>query len=430
MDIDDPKSVKAAAKIAADGMMSFYNGNKTGGIPGLFPPPYYWWEAGAAMGSLIDYYYYTGNSEYNDVVTQALLFQVGPNDDFMPPNQTKSEGNDDQSFWAFAAMSAAETAFPDPPSDKPQWLALAQAVFNLQTTRWANDTCDGGLRWQIFPFNNGWNYKNTISNGCFFNLASRLARYTGNQTYADWAEKMYDWVESKGLVSSDFKFFDGTDVLQNCTTVNRIQWSYNAGVYLLGSATMYNITNSDKWKNRTQGILDATSVFFSTSPPDVMFEVACENINSCNVDQRSFKAYLARWMAAATKMAPFIEPIVVPKLRTSAQAAAAQCIGGPSSNTCGIKWTQGATWDGSTGVGEQMSALEVIQSTLINTVAPPVTAQKGGTSKGDPSAGSGGDNPMSVTPIEPVTTGDRVGAGFLTLLILVGVLGGAWWMIL
>ena len=29
-----------------------------------------------------------------------------------------------------AAMSAAENKFPDPPSDRPGWLGLAQAVFN------------------------------------------------------------------------------------------------------------------------------------------------------------------------------------------------------------------------------------------------------------------------------------------------------------
>ena len=97
--VNSTDSVKAAAKIAADGMMSFYTGNKTGGIPGLLPGPYYWWEAGAAMGSLIDYYYYTGHSEYNDVVMQAMLFQVGPNNDFMPPNQTKSEVSRDAPIW-------------------------------------------------------------------------------------------------------------------------------------------------------------------------------------------------------------------------------------------------------------------------------------------------------------------------------------------
>lgn len=31
-------------------MMTFYPGNKTGGIPGLFGDPYYWWESGAAFG--------------------------------------------------------------------------------------------------------------------------------------------------------------------------------------------------------------------------------------------------------------------------------------------------------------------------------------------------------------------------------------------
>lgn len=47
-------------------------------------------------GTMIDYWHFTGDTSYNDVVTQALLFQVGPSNDYMPPNQTKSLGNDDQ----------------------------------------------------------------------------------------------------------------------------------------------------------------------------------------------------------------------------------------------------------------------------------------------------------------------------------------------
>lgn len=77
-------SIKRAARTCADGMMSFYNGNQTGGIPGLLPGPYYWWEAGAMFGSLIDYWYYTGDVSYNPVVTEALLFQVGPDNNYMP----------------------------------------------------------------------------------------------------------------------------------------------------------------------------------------------------------------------------------------------------------------------------------------------------------------------------------------------------------
>jgi hypothetical protein len=82
--------------------------------------------------------------------------QVGADNNFMPANQSKSLGNDDQGFWGMTAMTAAEYNFPNPSSDQPQWLALAQAVFNTQAPRWDASTCGGGLRWQIFTFNSGY----------------------------------------------------------------------------------------------------------------------------------------------------------------------------------------------------------------------------------------------------------------------------------
>jgi len=54
-------------------------------------------------------------------------------------------------------------------------------------------------------------YKNSISNGAFFQISARLARFTGNQTYVDWAEKIWDWVEEIGLMSSTYDIYDGTD---------------------------------------------------------------------------------------------------------------------------------------------------------------------------------------------------------------------------
>lgn len=140
-------------------------------------------------------------------------------------------------------MTAAEYNFPNPPADGPQWLALAQAVFHTQADRWDDLHCQGGLKWQIYPFNIGYDYKNAISNGCFFNIGSRLARYTGNDTYATWAEKTWDWVESTGLIDAQYNIYDGTDDLSNCSTVNHVQYSYNAGVWMLGAANMYNVVS-------------------------------------------------------------------------------------------------------------------------------------------------------------------------------------------
>lgn len=71
--------------------MSYYKGNESGMAVGLLPDPYYWWEAGAMFDLMVQYWFYTGDDTYNDVTTQALLAQVGPDNDFMPPNQTKTE---------------------------------------------------------------------------------------------------------------------------------------------------------------------------------------------------------------------------------------------------------------------------------------------------------------------------------------------------
>ncbi|KAL2393304.1 Mannan endo-1,6-alpha-mannosidase DCW1 [Exophiala dermatitidis] len=427
LDLDSTDSIKSAAKTIAAEMVSYYTGYKPGDTPGNLPSPYYWWEAGAMFGALIDYYYFTGDDTYNNITTQAMLHQVGTDNDFMPANQTKTEGNDDQAFWGMAALSAAENKFPDPPSDEPQWLALAQAVFNTQAARWDNSSCGGGLKWQIFSFNNGYNYKNTISNGCFFNMASRLAVYTGNQTYADWAVKMWDWCSAIGLRDDNYNFYDGSDDTLNCTELDHLQWTYNAGTFLVGAANMYNYTNgSSEWKDRLNGIIGNLKIFLKN---DVMYEQACETVGTCNIDQRSFKAYLARWMAAAAVKAPFTYSSLKPILEASAKAAAAVCTGGSNGTSCGLKWTTGS-FDGSTGVGEQMSALEVIQSNLIDITSGPVTETTGGTSKGDPDAGTSSDIGPSDLNQEEVTTTDKAGAAIMTVLISFFVVGGAWWIII
>jgi mannan endo-1,6-alpha-mannosidase len=175
-----------------------------------------------------------------------------------------------------------------------------------------------------------------------------------------------------------------------------------------------------------------SGVFFvSTGPngealsPNVMVEISCEWAKACNPDQTSFKAYLSRWMAATTQLAPFVKDQIMPKLQASAAGAAAQCSGGDTGTKCGRNWNS-ATWDGYTGVGEQMSALAVVQSNLIGTTKKPVTEKSGGTSKGDPNAGMGKQVELHYGAI---TTGSKTGAGILTALIMLVTVGGAWWMV-
>lgn len=188
-------------------------------------------------------------------------------------------------------------------------------------------------------------------------------------------------------------------------------------------------TNGDeKWRERIDGIFNGTEFFYSKDQPNVMFEAACEPFNTCDNDNRSFKAFMSRWMAATTKVAPYMYDRVMARLRESAKAAALQCSGGPHNETCGLKWTEREKYDGSEGVGEQLAAMEVFQTLLLQRVGGPVTAATGGTSVGNPAAGTGGTSDPRLPP-DPITKKDRVGAGILTVMALGGAVGGVWWMI-
>jgi mannan endo-1,6-alpha-mannosidase len=200
------------------------------------------------FGTMVEYWYYTGDTSYNPTILQGLTSQASGTSDFMPENQTKTEGNDDQGFWGMAALTAAETNFENPSSTQPQWIALAQGVFNDYVTRWDDTTCNGGLRWQIYSFNTGWFYKNSIANGCFFNIAARLARYTGNTTYSEWAEKVYDWETNVKFIGNDYQVYDGAgnENGANCSVIDLLRFSYNQGIYLYGAAVMYNMVSSTR----------------------------------------------------------------------------------------------------------------------------------------------------------------------------------------
>ncbi|QLQ80178.1 hypothetical protein HG537_0D01790 [Torulaspora globosa] len=427
LDLNDTASVKNASSLIAGGLMDYYTGLQYGQTIGMFSNPYYWWEAGGAWGCMLDYWYFMENDTYNEIVSQALLYQVGEHKDYVPLNQSTTEGNDDQAFWGIAAMTAAERNFTNPPANKPQWLYLAQAVFNTMALRWDLSSCNGGLRWQIFMWNTGYDYKNSVSNGALFHLAARLARYTGNQSYVDWADRVYEWMYGVGLISNGTEKFvyDGVNIAHNCTgNLTRYQWTYNQGLILSGCAYLYNFTKDDKWGTRTFEFLNSSHVFFNNS---VMFESACQGANTCNTDQRSFKAYFSRFLGTTAQLIPETRDQIMTWINTSALAAASSCSGGYDGHTCGINWFYGG-WDSMYGLGEQMSALEVIVNTRALDRPPPYNATNGGSSVGDGAAGTE-EIPTNLSPLD-ITAGSKAGAGIITCVVGISILSCALWLIL
>lgn len=443
LDINDKDSICEAAAAVANGQWNYYEGLKYGGTVGMFTYPYYWWHAGEAFGGLLDFYTFCqpDNKTLFDLLFQGMYYQRGEGNNYIPANQSMTEGNDDQGVWGLAIMGAVERNFTDP--EDVSWLELTQAIYNTMNSRWDPSTCGGGLRWQIFTWNSGYDYKNAISNGCLFHIAARLARYTGNITYAETANKVWDWMENDvKLIFEDttptgkkeMRIYDGTKIANNCGIITRTKWSYTYGVFMSGCAYMYNFTSKngsseelEKWLVRTNEILEASAFFFNNT---IMTEMSCAPGNHCNNDQRSFRSLFSRGLALTAVMAPSTYDTIRPLIESSAQAAAQSCSGGTDGVTCGENWSADG-WDTKFGLGEQMSALEVINGLLGLTydVAPPYTSTNGGSSRSNPNAGLD-TKIVTNRNILTIAQKDKAGAGVLTALLLLAIIGGSIWMVI
>ncbi|KKK12175.1 hypothetical protein ARAM_006521 [Aspergillus rambellii] len=428
IDLNDAQSIKDAASKTAYGSLLWYNGNDTGQIPGAFPTK--WWEGSALFMSLILYWHYTGDSQYNDLVIQGMQWQAGDGD-YMPANYSSYLGNDDQFFWGCAAMLAAEVNFPEDSSGY-SWLSLAQGVFNTQVARWDSSNCGGGLRWQLYPYQAGYVMKNSISNGGLFQLASRLARYTNNNTYADWAQKVWDWSVSSPLVNNKtWNVADSTDIDNGCTTQGNDQWSYNYGTYLIGASYMYNYTQKAEWKTAVDGLLNKLlTQFFPTKygGGEIFVEYLCEPTEICNFNEILFKGIVSHWMTFGSLVVPETFSRIFAKLQTSAQAAALSC-SGMNNNTCGVRWYE-SKWDNWVGMEEQIIATNLLSSVLVSEeMKAPLTSSTGGNSTSNPSAGSG-DKTMDKGTVKKITTGDKAGAAILTIVFVIFWGGMVTWMVL
>lgn len=411
LDTTSEASISSTAQTIASSLIStYYNAASTAGgfnqpqswckdpchTPFLVPrhiliPFTDWWLSGSGWTALMEYTIFTNDTTHTPALLSAISTNIGANNDFLPAEQAGWEANDDQAYWLYSALTALEYNFTalDPclaPGTGTNggcansWLSLATNAFNIYTQRWATDdaTCNGGMKWKFTPSASGYYYKNSVSNGGFFQTAARLARYTGNATYAEWASKIWDWTEGVGLISAEYNVYDGAsdENSVNCTSIDGNQWSYNVATYMHGAAVMYAYSGGDAvWEARVKGLVDrAEAVFFS--PPagnatGVMYEPVCEVAKTCNIDQTSFKSSLARWMGKTSVLVPSVSSQIVGLLETSAKAAAASCTNdGTSTNViCGMQWWTADGYDGYTDFGTTLSALEVVQS-LLTTNAP------------------------------------------------------------
>lgn len=370
IDLTSKQSICNAARYIQLGEWNYYEGLKYGGTVGMFSPPNYWWNSAEAFGGLINYYSYCeqSNSTLLKLISEGMIHQAGENGDYMPQNQTTVEGNDDLGQWGIALLEAIDHSFPDPANNS--WYGLTLNIYQQLLSKWDSSQCGGGLRWQMYDWKRGYDYKNTITNGLLFHLAARLGRYASleeQSSYVLTANNVWNWMQNIGLIEYEWSnttlcyqinIYDGGHVDDDCVAKDTNKWSYNYGVLMAGCANMYILTGDIKWLTRTTDIWTASKALFFNQDK-IMQETTCKAQNNCNNDERSFRSLFSRHMKETILTIPGLKDDMKPYMQSSAAAAAQSCSGGSDGITCGFDWSQQG-WDGVYGLGEQMSALETV----------------------------------------------------------------------
>ena len=183
--------------------------------------------------------------------------------------------------------------------------------------------------------------------------------------------------------------------------------------------------------NRTNSLLSSMSVFFTQEVGNdqntstftgIMSEVACETTDTCTTDSHTYKALAAQWMGETMQVAPFTTDTILGYLQSSAQGAARQCSGGPNGTTCGTLWRD-ARYDGKTGLGQELSALNVFLANLALNSSAPTTSSSGTTTIGTSGTAttSSSGTPLATSSSKPSSGSDSMSAASRTLSFLVPV---------
>jgi len=422
LDTGNTDSIKSAAKTLASTVVDAYKKQPEGSAVGFWREVYSWQDSGVIWGGLVEYSFLTGDSQFDDVIVKGLWSQRGADEhvNFMTKNMSRYITNSAQSTWALAALTAEEVGLSKP--EKGAWIDFAKNTFDDMVQRWKDDgSCGGGLRYGVFNFTDGYIYKHTASTGNFFLLSARLARITGNNTYAEWADESFTWMESAGLISDTYRIFDGKDA-ETCDEPDHLQLLNTYSPIVEGAAVMYNFTNgNDRWKAAVKAFVSHLPTFQANNTM-ILAEV-CEQLTmGCGTEYAIHKGLASRALARAAVYAPFAAEAPRKVLEASAKGAAQNCNVDGSTLACKDLWYEKGSepgfqqGNGTVSVSDNFNALEVIQALLYQSKGVSTQAATSN-STNPPPTGTGSPAPTGAAGNVKVAWSGVVLAGLFAVLV-------------
>jgi mannan endo-1,6-alpha-mannosidase len=136
-----------------------------------------------------------------------------------------------------------------------------------------------------------------ITHSQFIQQGARSYIITHDTNTLDQAKSILEWVISSGLANPDTGLLlDGTSTT-DCKDFTTFQWSYNYGQWLGSLASMHKASQDQRYLDMAIPFLNySQNTFAATNTSGIVAEI-CEADDSCNRDQKGFKAAYVRNLA-------------------------------------------------------------------------------------------------------------------------------------
>lgn len=269
------------ASAAIQSMMDFYDP-----ATGRWQPEAPWWTTGNALQALLDYMAKTGSRQYMPQVNNTVVIQSAP----LPwwpsgGGDFRADSTDDTGWWGLAMVRLYELTWD------PKYLTIAKEDEAYMYSYWNNDTCDGGIVWDI-PTRS---YKNAISNELYLKLAASLHNIIPHDTlYLSRALQQWQWFKASGMINRANLVNDGlSEQGATCTNNGGTTYTYNQGVILGGLTQLYKATGDRSLIKTARSIADAVIDSPLLSPDGILTE-PCEATDSCDANGPAFKGIFVR----------------------------------------------------------------------------------------------------------------------------------------
>lgn len=200
-----------------------------------------YWPNAHAMDVLIDAYIRTGNDEYKAYFAKWY--------EGVKEKNEQSYYNvfyDDMEWNALTMLRLYEL------TKEEQYLITVKELWVDIVGGWNTDYAEGGIAWKKDMLYS----KNACSNGPASILAARLYRITQEESYKDWAIKIYDWQKNTLYERSSGAVYD--NINGETGSISTAALTYNQGTFLGTAVELYRITGDKVYMNDAQKIANYT----------------------------------------------------------------------------------------------------------------------------------------------------------------------------